>query len=75
VLAEIDLEGLAADRLDGSSDPIEIDAVLPTLARIEHQRQPKGGKFGGACRRRAAGLDVADQLRIPSLITKARRVG
>ena len=37
VVAEIDREGLAADRLDGATGPVEIDAVFPPLARVEYQ--------------------------------------
>src|SRR5262245_43731617 len=37
VLPEMGLERLAADRLDDAADPIDAGAVLPALARIEHQ--------------------------------------
>src|SRR5262249_24782835 len=40
-LTEINLEGLAADCLDRPSGPVEIDAVFPAIARVEHQRQPQ----------------------------------
>ena len=53
VLAKIDLERQPADRFDRSADPIEVDAILPALARVEHQRHPQRGELAGAPRRRA----------------------
>ena len=38
---EMRLERLAADRFDDAADPIDAGAVLPALARIEHQRRAR----------------------------------
>ena len=41
VLAEVRLERLPAEALDGLADPVDVDAVVPAIARIERQRQPE----------------------------------
>ena len=42
VLAEVVLERLSAETLDGLTDPVGADAVFPAVARIADQRDRRG---------------------------------
>jgi hypothetical protein len=37
IIVKIDVEGFAADRLDDPADPVDIDAIFPSIAGIEQQ--------------------------------------
>ena len=43
LLLEIDLQRLVAHGLNRLADPVDIDAVFPAIARIEHQRRVERG--------------------------------
>ena len=75
MLAKVDLERLTADRFDRAAGPVEIDAVFPAVARVEHQRQPQRRELARARRRRAADFDIADQVGVPGLVAEAGRMG
>src|SRR5947208_2674071 len=62
MLAKVDLERLTAYRFDRAAGPVDIDAVFPAVARVEHQRQPQRGELARARRRCAADFDIADQV-------------
>ena len=74
VLLEVRLERLSAQLLDGLSDPIEVDAVLPALTRIEDERRLEGKvlTFDDAWHRRV--LLVAAHVLIPDVVREPGRV-
>src|SRR6266446_6827396 len=75
VVAEIGVERLAADRFHDAADPVDVDAVFPALARIEHQRHAYRRELARGDRRHAGRLDVADHVGVPDLVAEAGRVG
>ena len=75
MVAEIGVERLAADRLHDAADPVDVDAVFPALARIEHQRHAYRRELARGGRRHAGRLDVADHVGVPDLVAEAGRVG
>src|SRR5215471_21293682 len=62
---EILSEPLSADALDRLADPIDIDAVIPSVAGIEDQRQGKCAVLAGDDVRRTSLFDVASDIGIP----------
>src|SRR5262250_2512642 len=50
LVAEVRVERLAADRLDQASGPIDADAVLALVARVEDQRHAQRGDLAGGGR-------------------------
>ena len=75
MLAKIHLQRLSADGFDRAAGPVEVDAVFPAVARVEHQRQPQGCELARARRRGAADFDIADEICVPGLIAEAGGVG
>ena len=59
VLAQIDVERLAAHRLDRLADPVDVDAVLPALARIERERRRQRRILAGDDARQIGMLHVS----------------
>src|SRR5262249_47310243 len=47
VLTEIGVERAPRSGLDRPSRPVDVDAVLPTLSGIEHQRRTQRGQLAG----------------------------
>jgi hypothetical protein len=74
-LAQIRVERLSADRLDDAADPVDVDAVLPSLAGVEVERPAQCRHLARYDPGRAGGLDVAQRVRVPEFIGKAGRVG
>ena len=66
------LEALAAEALDGLADPVDVDAVLPALARVEHQRQAQRDRLALDDARDAGVLLVAEHVRVPDVVGEAR---
>src|SRR6516165_1332460 len=71
VLAEINLERQPADRLDHSPGPIEVDPVLPALARVENQWQTQRGELAGIPGWCARCLDIAAERLVPDWISES----
>ena len=72
VLSEVRLESLAAQPLDQLADPVEVDAVLPAFAGVEHQRHLQGNELGAADGRYAGRALIPQQIRVPRVVAKAR---
>jgi len=75
MLGEVIAERLAAGLFHRLADPVDIDAVIPFLARLENQRQPQCRVLAGADRGDALFLPVAAHLRIPGVVDEAGGVG
>src|SRR6516162_11561162 len=74
-LREIRAEPLSAHSLNGLTDPVDIDAVIPFFAGIEGQRQRKRRILAGDDVRSASLFDVTGNTRIPYPIDKPGGVG
>ena len=74
MLAEIDFEGPAGDGFYGAPDPVDIDAVLPALTRIAHERRLERGILALGDARYAGMLVVADHVLVPEVVREAGRV-
>ena len=73
--AEVGIERLSGGSFDGAPDPVDVDAILPALARIENQRQVQCRELAREDGGNARDLDIADQVRVPDLVTKAGCMG
>src|SRR5262249_60489861 len=74
VLLEEGAERLPADPLHGLADPIDVDAVVPAIARIESERRGERLVLAGNDARRTGLLLVAQEVGIPDVIAEAGRV-
>ena len=74
VFAEVVFQRLPAELLDGFADPVEIDAVLPALARVAHERRLERGILALGDARHAGMLVVADHVLVPEVVREAGRV-
>src|SRR5262249_61173421 len=70
VLLEEGAERLTADPLDGLADPIDVDAVVPAVARIESERRGERLVLAGNDARRTGLLLVAQEVAIPDVISE-----
>ena len=73
-------EPLAADLLDQPADPVDRDAVVPLLARVEHQRLHRPGRRVGVVERREGPVRLGrlrhlQQIGVPLGVGHARGVG
>jgi hypothetical protein len=75
VLAEVGLERLAADLLDRLAGPVDVDAVLPALAGVEHQRRPQRVVPDGDDAGDAGLPHVAADVGVPDVVAEAGGVG
>ena len=64
MLAQIGIQRLTADRLDNAADPVDIDAVLPCLARIEGERLAQRRALAARHRRHPGRFGIAQRVRV-----------
>ena len=74
MLREIIAETLSAGALHRLADPIDVYAVIPSLARLENQRQRQCRVLAGNDSRDARLFHVAAHLGIPDVVDEASRV-
>ena len=76
LVAEVDVERLAADRLDEAARPVDVDAVFPACRR---GRRPAAWRSAATLpvrgRRHPRGLDVAHRVRVPDVVAEPGGVG
>src|SRR5882672_10227500 len=75
VVAQIGIELLAAYLFDRLADEIDVDAVFPSLARIEHKRELQRGVLAGDDAGQFSLFRVLRDIRVPDVVAKTRRVG
>jgi len=75
MVLQIRIEPLAARGFHGFADQVDIDAVLPAPAGIEHERGGERLVLSGARGRKARMGRVAAHQRVPDIVAIARRVG
>ena len=75
VLLHVGAEPPAAHGLDHLASPVDVDAVLPALARIGQQRRVQGRVLAADDAGEALCLLVADDLLAPDLVARTRRCG
>src|SRR5262249_12603025 len=68
-------EPLAAYPFDRLSDPVDVDAVVPSLARVEDQRQHQRRVLAGDDAGYAFLRHIAAHLWVPNVVDKARSMG
>src|SRR5262249_14724745 len=75
VLAQIDVETLSADRLDRLAGEVDVDAVLPAIARIESERRLKGRVLAADDARKIRDFHVLGGVGIPKVVREPGRMG
>ena len=75
VLAHVRLERLAAHRLDGLADPVDVDAVFPALAWIADQRCGQRRFLHSMMPGSPACSAYFADVRVPDVVAEPRRVG
>jgi hypothetical protein len=75
VFSEEIAQGSAAGPLHRLADPIDVDAVIPSVTRIEDQRQHQRRVLAGDDARHAGLLQIASHLGVPDVVDEARRMG
>jgi hypothetical protein len=75
VLAQIDIETLSADRLNCLAGEVDVDAVLPAIARIECERRRQGRVLAADNARKIGDFDVLGGVGIPEVVCEPGRMG
>src|SRR5262249_10138388 len=75
VILEVAVELLATRRLDHLARPVDVDAVLPLIAGVEHQRRGQRRVRAARDAGRVGGRLVLEDPRLPDLVGEARAVG
>src|SRR5260370_40576352 len=75
VVAEIGVELLSADLLHRLADPIDVDAVVPSLAGVEQQRRGESHILAADDAGDSLFFLIADEIGAPDAVGESRRMG